>query len=214
MEIRLNESNLKDAADWLALQDPVLARVLKQYGYPPLWARTPGFATLIHILLEQQVSLASAAAAFQRLQAHMEEITPANFLSINDQDLLKIGFSRQKRDYARGIALAIQNADFELENLHLLPEPALRAYMKKLKGVGDWTVDVYALMCLLQPDVLPKGDIALYESFRVLYALDNRPNHDFFVENTRPWQPWRSVGARMLWHFYLCERNRITHWPH
>jgi len=206
MEIRLNESILKEAADWLAKRDPSLATILQKYGYPPLWDREPGFATLIYIILEQQVSLASAKAAFLRLQDHLGYITPVNFLKINDEDLFRIGFSRQKKTYSRGLAESVLKGDFVFESLPRMPNEALRTYMKSLKGVGDWTVDVYELMCLLRPDVLPKGDIALYESFRVLYALDTRPNYTFFEENTRHWRPWRSVGARMLWHFYLCER--------
>ncbi|MFN0033973.1 MAG: DNA-3-methyladenine glycosylase family protein [Saprospiraceae bacterium] len=207
MEIRLNESILREAADWLAARDPALASVLRKYDYPPLWDREPGFATLTHIILEQQVSLASARAAFHRLQGHLGEITPANFLKVSDEDLFRIGFSRQKKAYARGLAEAVLNGDLDFETLAQKPGEALRPYMKRLKGIGDWTVDVYELMCLLRPDVLPKGDIALYESYRVLYALEARPKHDFFEQSTRHWQPWRSVGARMLWHFYLSSKK-------
>lgn len=208
MEIRLNESNLIAASDLLAKRDPALASVIKKYGYPPLWDREQGFATLVYIILEQQVSLASARAAFQRLQDHLGEITPADFLKINDDDLFKIGFSRQKKTYARELALAVTSGKFDFDMLSQMPDEVLRPYMKNLKGIGDWTVDVYALMCLLHPDVLPKGDIALYEAYRVLYHLEARPKHDFFESNTRHWQPWRSVGARILWHFYLCERAK------
>ncbi len=111
-------------------------------------------------------------------------------------------------NYARSLADAVLSGFFDFEALAQMPDETLRHYMKKLKGVGDWTVDVYALMCLLRPDVLPKGDIALYEGFRMLHTLDNRPNYELFVEKTLHWQPWRSVGARMLWHFYLCERAK------
>ena len=206
MEIRLNESNLKEATSWLAARDPALSTVVHQYGYPPLWAREPGFASMVHIILEQQVSLASALAAFHRLQSHIGEITPLKFLEINDDELFRIGFSRQKKTYVRGLAEAVLKGRFIFEALASMSADDIRTYMKQLKGVGDWTVDVYALMCLLHPDLLAEGDIALYESYRVLYALENRPNHDFFKENTLHWQPWRSVGARILWHFYLCKR--------
>jgi len=208
MEINLNESSLIEASDWLADRDPALAGILKKHGYPPLWARTPGFPTLVHIILEQQVSLASALATFQRLQTHLGEITPLNFLTISDEELFQLGFSRQKKAYTRGLAEAILNQNFDFEVLNQLSDEAMRLYMKQLKGIGDWTVDVYALMCLLRPNVLPKGDIALYESFRALHSLEVRPKHDYFVQNTLHWQPWRSVGARILWHAYLCERSR------
>ncbi len=208
MENNLNESTLIEAADTLAKRDPMLALVLEKYGYPPLWDREPGFATLIYIILEQQVSLASARAAFLKLQAHLGEITPANFLSISEEDLLSIGFSRQKKTYAQGLAQAVLNGNFDFDILGSMPDETLRPYLKSIKGVGDWTVDVYSLMCLLRPDVLPKGDIALYESFRALYSLDARPDYVFFKDNTQHWRPWRSVGARILWHFYLCERAK------
>lgn len=205
--IRLDNHTLKSASDWLCEQDKVLSAVIEKHGYPPLWAREPGFATLIHIILEQQVSLASAAAAFQKLKNRMGTIEPDKFLTINDVDLLQIGFSRQKKIYVRTLAEAVLKGEFVFELLPAMGDEALRIYMKRLKGIGDWTVDVYSLMCLLRPDVLPKGDIALYESFRVLYGQSQRPNHDSFKENTRHWQPWRSVGARILWHHYLCERR-------
>ena len=206
MEINLDESALKFAADWLAMRDPMLAQVLEKYGYPPLWAREPGFPTLVHIILEQQVSLVSAKAAFFRLETHLGKITPANLLNSTDQELFQIGFSRQKKVYVRCLAEAVMKGEFVFETLAQLPEDALRVYMKRIKGIGDWTVDVYALMCLLRPDILPKGDIALYESYRVLRSFSARPKHDLFVTETLHWKPWRSVAARMLWHFYLCER--------
>lgn len=204
----LNESNLKAAAEWLAQRDPKMAQVLAAHGFPPLWARQPGFASLVWIILEQQVSLASARAAFQRLTSHIHDTTPHNFLTINDENLFRIGFSRQKKAYARGLAEATINGEFDFDGLADMPDDVLRPYLKRLKGIGDWTVDIYSLMCLLRPDVLPKGDVALYEAYRRLYALETRPKHEFFEQNTRHWQPFRSVGVRMLWHFYLCERKK------
>ncbi len=209
MILRLNEITLKNASDHLAHCDPALAMVIEKYGYPPLWSREPGFSSLVHIILEQQVSLASAQAAFNRLQTHLAgELTPANFLTINDETLLKIGFSRQKKIYTRALANAVLNGDFSFELLPEMSDPILRVYMKSLKGIGDWSVDIYALMCLLRPDVLPKGDIALYESFKVLYGLQERPKHDYFEAFAEDWQPHRSIAARILWHFYLCERDK------
>lgn len=107
MILKLNETNLKEASHWLAMQDDAMAHVLDKYGYPPLWAREPGFSTLVHIILEQQVSLASANAAFQRLQARLETVSPDTFLTLDDATLLSIGFSRQKTSYSRALAEAI-----------------------------------------------------------------------------------------------------------
>jgi len=208
MILKLNETNLKEASHWLAKQDDAMAHVFDKYGYPPLWAREPGFSTLVHIILEQQVSLASANAAFQRLQTRLGTISPDAFLTLDDATLLSIGFSRQKTSYSRALAEAILFQTFDLEKLAHRPDDEIRTEMKRLKGIGDWTADIYLSECLLRPDILPKGDIAMQEAFRVLKNLPKRPAHDDFVAATQHWRPWRSVGTRMLWHFYLCERGK------
>ena len=208
MILNLDEQNLLSATDYLVQQDYALAHIVQQYGYPPLWVREHGFSSLVHIILEQQVSLESAKAAFNRLQAFTGVLSPANFLEINDDDLLRIGFSRQKKKYVRGLAEAILKDDFMLEKLPLLPDHLVREYMKRLNGVGDWTADIYLTFCLRRPDILPKGDIALYEAIKTLKQLPKRPDYAAFESLTAHWRPWRSVGARLLWHFYLCERGR------
>ena len=207
MIVTLNETNLREASHWLAEQDEVMDRVLKKYGYPPLWSREPSFSTLVHIILEQQVSLASANAAFARLQAALGPVDADKFLKISDEDLRVIGFSRQKIRYARLLAEAVQSGDFDLNQLAELSDEGVSARMKQLKGIGDWTAHIYLSECLLRPDILPKGDIALLEAFKVLKGLPQRPTHDALIAGTEHWRPWRSVGIRMLWHFYLCERR-------
>ncbi len=203
----LNEDTLRTAAHWLAERDEALDFVLKKYGYPPLWAREPSFSTLVHIILEQQVSLASANAAFAKLQAAIGSVTPTKFLIVSDEDLRSMGFSRQKIRYTRLLAEAVESGSFVFEHLATLPDEAVMTQMKQLKGIGDWTAHIYLSECLLRPDILPKGDIALLEAFRVLKKLPHRPPHDEFTAATEHWRPWRSVGIRMLWHFYLSERK-------
>ena len=207
MILKLDENNLKDAAHWLAGRDRGLDRVLRQYSYPPLWNREPGFSTLIHIILEQQVSLASANAAFRRLQERLGAIQPEGLLELDDDTLRAIGFSRQKMNYARHLAVEITSGKLNLPELETLSDDSVRTVLKQLKGIGDWTADIYLSECLLRPDILPKGDIAMQEAFRVLNDLPSRPTHEIFVEKTEHWRPWRSIGTRMLWHFYLCERK-------
>lgn len=207
MILKLDENNLKEAAHWLAGRDRGLDRVLRQYSYPPLWNREPGFSTLIHIILEQQVSLASANAAFRRLQERLGAIQPEALLELDDDTLRAIGFSRQKMNYARHLAVEITSGKLNLPELETLSDDSVRTVLKQLKGIGDWTADIYLSECLLRPDILPKGDIAMQEAFRVLNGLPGRPSHEIFVEKTEHWRPWRSVGTRMLWHFYLCERK-------
>lgn len=205
---RLDENKLKDATLWLAERDSALAKVVQLYGYPPLWAREPGFSTLVHIILEQQVSLASANAAFERLRLRLGTITPEGLSALDDDTLRGIGFSRQKTVYVRHLAGEIMSKRLGLDQLSHLPDDEVRSTLKQLKGIGDWTADIYLSECLLRPDILPKGDIAMQEAFRVLKNLPARPVHEEFIEQTRHWQPWRSVGTRLLWHFYLRERGR------
>ena len=207
MIVKLDEFNLLEASAWLAEQDETLAFVLQRYGPPPLWARAPGFSTLVHIILEQQVSLASANAAFHKLKSIIDPVEPKAFLSLSDEVLRSIGFSRQKTHYCRTLAQAVNSGDFDFEQLHIMPDEAVRDAMKRLKGIGDWTADIYLSECLMRPDILPKGDIAMQEAFRVLNKLPKRPVHEDFVHATQHWRPWRSVGARMLWHFYLEARG-------
>ena len=208
MILKLDENNLQEATLWLAERDAALHRVWQQYGYPPLWARQPGFSTLVHIILEQQVSLASANAAFVRLQAILgPQPDPEGFLRLDDETLRQIGFSRQKTSYSRALAQAVCHNSLDLASLGSMTDDAVRQRLKQLKGIGDWTADIYLSECLLRTDILPKGDIAMQEAFRVLKGLPARPVHEDFVAQTEHWRPWRSVGTRLLWHFYLSERR-------
>ena len=185
-----------------------MAFVYKTYGTPPLWDRPTGFGTLLNIILEQQVSLASAKACFDKLAAHLSEVTPANLLTINDADLKTIGFSRQKTAYARHLSEAIHRKTYRPRRPAHLPDAEVKAELIKLKGVGEWTSDVYLLMAMLRPDVMPKGDIALHAAYQKLTGADKRPGSDEFVAMAEKWKPFRSVAARLLWHFYLSEKNK------
>lgn len=199
----LDEKSLAVAARKLAASDPDLAHLLKTYGTPPLWAREPSFPTLIHIILEQQVSLASAKAAFDRLHAAIAPVTPQRLLTLNDAELKAIGFSRQKTLYARLLAQAILDRQLDLEALSALPDDEVRVTLKQLKGIGDWTADIYLLMALRRPDIWPKGDLALLVAMQRLKNLAARPTQAAFDLMGVAWKPYRAVAARMLWHFYL-----------
>ncbi len=203
----VSERNIGRICRELAGSDAHLAHVHKTYGTPPLWDRPTGFSTLLHIILEQQVSLASAKACFDKLAAYLGEVTPNGLLSINDADLKTIGFSRQKTAYARHLSEAILEKRIDLDSLHKLPDSDVKAELVKLKGVGEWTSDIYLLMAMLRPDVMPKGDIALHEAYRKLTNGDKRPGSDEFVAMAEKWKPFRSVAARLLWHFYLSEKK-------
>jgi DNA-3-methyladenine glycosylase II len=208
----LSVAGLKRAARELAAADPHLARVQEFYGPPPLWDREPGFATLLNIILEQQVSLASAKACFDKLFAHLGEVTPAALLTLDDAQLKRIGFSRQKTAYARHLSEAVIEKTLDFDRLHTLPDPEVKTELIKLKGIGEWSADIYLLMAMLRPDVMPKGDIALHTAWHKLSG-EPRPGSDEFLIIAERWKPYRSVAARMLWHFYLSEK-KIRSQPH
>ncbi|MEO7673752.1 MAG: DNA-3-methyladenine glycosylase 2 family protein [Pyrinomonadaceae bacterium] len=204
----MNKRTLAAACRVLADVDPIFNLVHGRYGTPPLWDRQPGFATLLQIILEQQVSLASAKACFDKLVACLGEVSPAGLLALSDAELKTAGFSRQKTAYSRHLAEAVMEQRIDLDGLHKLPDAAAKAELIKLKGVGEWTGDIYLLMALLRPDVMPKGDIALHAAYQKLTEADARPSSDEFVAMAEKWKPFRSSAARLLWHFYLSEKRK------
>lgn len=173
-----------------------------------MWNRPAGFATLLQIILEQQVSLASAKACFDKLAACLGDVTPEGVLSLDDGQLRSIGFSRQKAAYARHLSEAVLEGRIDLYLLQQMPDADVKAELIKLKGIGEWTSDIYLLMALLRPDIMPKGDIALHAAYQKLSGLSSRPASDEFVAMAEKWKPHRSVAARLLWHFYLSERRK------
>jgi DNA-3-methyladenine glycosylase II len=203
----LTEDALAKAARSLARKEPRFRHVLTQHGLPPLWARAPGFATLLHIILEQQVSLASALAAFNKLQATLGVVTPEGFLTLDDAQLKAIGFSRQKTRYGRALAQAMIDNTLDLDGLGAMDDEDVRDALVQLPGIGGWTVDVYLLMVLRRADAFPKGDLALLIAAQRLFDLPSRPTPDEIEAMAEAWRPYRSVAARILWHFYLSERR-------
>jgi DNA-3-methyladenine glycosylase II len=134
-----------------------------RHGPPPLWARPPGFGTLIHIILEQQVSLASARAAYDRLVLRLGELTPRGVLESTDEELRADGFSRQKNRYVRALAAALEDGALDLVAVAALDDAEVRTALVALPGIGPWTAEVYLLSALRRPDTWPTGDIALQE---------------------------------------------------
>ena len=204
----LTEENLPAACRELAEKDADLAFIFEKYGTPPLWKRETSFATLIHIILEQQVSLASALSAFNKLKEKLGSVTPEAVLSLSDEELKAAYFSRQKTVYARELARAILNGELNLQTLENLSDAEAKNELKKIKGIGDWTADIYLLMALSRPDVMPKGDLALHVAWKKLKNLEHAPSSDEFQLIAERWKPLRAVAARLLWHFYLSERKK------
>lgn len=210
MQKRLSRITLLKGVRDLAARDKDLAKIASTYGPPPLWEREPGFHTLLHIILEQQVSLASARACYNRLTQAVHPLTPTHFLRLNNDELKQIGFSRQKIIYGRALANAIIEKSIDLENLGTLQDEEAKEQLMKVKGIGSWTADIYLLMALGRPDIWPKGDLALEQAVQRIKGMSKRPTSEQVKEMSEGWQPWRAVAARLLWHFYLSERrNRM-----
>ena len=183
--------------------DPDLAQIHARLGAPPMWAREPGFPTLVHIILEQQVSLASARAAFTKLEQAAETVSPQGFLQFDDEQLKGMGFSRQKAGYCRGLAQSILTEELDLESIPAMDIDEARAVLLRIKGIGPWTANIYLLMALLHPDIWPAGDLALVVAYQKLKHLPTRPSTAEMTAIAEAWHPWRAVAARLLWHFYL-----------
>jgi DNA-3-methyladenine glycosylase II len=204
----LTDATLAAAVDELAARDADLAGIVERFGRPPLWDREPGFGTLVHLILEQQVSLASAAAAFGRLRVAADPLTPARFLELTDAQLLAIGFSRQKARYGRALAEGLEKGALDLHALEASDDDTVHRALQAVPGIGPWTSTIYLLMVLGRPDVWPVGDIALQAAVGEVKGLGRRPSALEMVELGEVWRPWRSVAARLFWHDYLGRRGR------
>lgn len=202
-----NDKDFHLLCDKLGRKDKDLKNILKKYGYPPLWSRPADFSTLIHIILEQQVSLASALAAFNKLKKKIGAVTPGKILSLSDEEMRACYFSRQKTLYARHLAQAIVSGQLNLEELSVLPDHLIREKLKEVKGIGDWTVDVYLLFALKRADVFPVGDLAMINAFRDIKQLSKETSREIIIEMAKPWQPYRSIGTMLLWHHYIQKRG-------
>lgn len=204
-----HEKNFKQLCRQLGRQDPDLAAIIRQHGYPPMWVRPSTFQTLILFILEQQVSLASAYAAFKKLRDKIGFVTPAKILALSDAELRACYFSRQKIVYARELAKAVSTKQLQLKKLATAHEDEVRSHLKKIKGIGDWTVDVYLMHALQRTDLFPLGDIALVNSLKEVKKLHPKITKEEMLEIAEPWRPYRTIAAMILWHAYIKKRNII-----
>lgn len=204
----LIEENYQDFIRILCERDRDLRNVVEKFGEPPIWIRPVGFSTLVHIILEQQVSIASARAAFEKLKRAVgERFTPELILRLTDDDLKSFGFSRQKIYYTRNLASAILAGDLNLEALENLPDEAVKQELIKLKGIGSWTADVYLLMCLRRADAFPAGDLGIIIGTQEVKNLERRPTLKELESIAAAWKPLRAIAARIIWHHYLSQRT-------
>ena len=199
----LTKSGYDRAIRALLERDDDLAKVVSDFGKPPRRIRNPGFATLALLILEQQVSLASAQATYGRLEASCGVVRPESVLLLKDDYLKSIGVSRQKARYLRLLAEAINCGSLDLDGLGDLGDDAVRGQLTRITGIGDWTADIYLLSALQRIDVWPTKDLALQVAAHEIKGLDARPDHIRLAKIGELWRPYRTVAARILWHYYL-----------
>ena len=204
---RIDEAGLRLGASRLAAIDPLLGSLVARNGVPPLWPRDPGFATLVRFVLEQQVSLASAAAAYANLTARLDRVTPEGFLAFDDDELRSIGFSRQKAAYCRGIGRGVIAGTLDLGGLDDQTDEDASSLLRELPGIGPWTAACYLMFVLRRPDVWPPGDRALLVALGEVLGVDPVPTSPEAEQIADRWRPLRSVAARILWHEYLGGRS-------
>jgi DNA-3-methyladenine glycosylase II len=203
MHQTFSDHNFHSLCDKLGSRDAGLKYIIKEHGYPPMWTRPNTFETLVHIILEQQVSLASALAALNKLREKIKKITPAGVLKLTDEELRACYFSRQKTAYVRYLADALVTGQLDLDEMKDLPDDEVRTRLTALKGIGNWTVDVYLIFVLQRADIFPIGDLAAVNALKKIKKLEKDAPREKIVRIIRRWAPHRTIAAMLLWHYYL-----------
>ncbi len=204
---QFNESNFHRFCNLLIKRDKDLGNIIRQHGYPPMWTRPNTFQTLILTILEQQVSLAAAYAAFKKLKERIGYVTHQKILQLSDEEMRACYFTRQKMGYARHLAEAIISKQISLKKLSLLPDEEVRAQMIQLKGIGHWTIDVYLMHALQRTDLFPLGDIALVNSLKENKGLHQHVTKEEMLSIAEPWRPYRTIASMILWHSYIKKKG-------
>jgi len=203
----LTELALARAAKELARRDRDLAAIFEQHGPPPLWSRPQGFSTLIKIILEQQVSLASAASVFARLRKNVVPFRPVRMIELGEVHLKSLGLTRQKTTYCLHLAESLADKRLRLSQLSSMDDEQAKATLMEIKGLGAWSADIYLLMALRRPDIWPVNDLAIAIAVSKLRQLKTKPNPIELTALAEAWRPYRSVAARMLWQYYLARSS-------
>ncbi len=204
-----NENNIQSFCQVLADREPVFKTIIDKYSFPPTYSRREGFDILIRNILEQQVSLASAKAAFYKLLEKLENITPEGILSLSAEDLKDCYLSRQKIVYVRALSEGVTSKALIMNDLHTMSDEDVRAKLTAIKGIGNWTADVYLMMSLHRLDLFPTGDIAMMNSMKKQFNLDKKTNASVILEMAEAWKPYRSIATILLWHAYIIERKLV-----
>ncbi|MDI1304901.1 MAG: DNA-3-methyladenine glycosylase 2 family protein [bacterium] len=196
---------MQQAIEYLSEKDTIFKLIIEKYGLPTIPKRPQGFETLVLLILEQQVSIDSAKATFLKLREKIKIFEPGILLDLSDEEFRNLGVSRQKASYIKALSVAILNKDIDLESLPTKTADQVRQELIKIKGIGNWTIDIYLMFCLQAPDLLPLGDIAVVNTMKELLDIHEKDAMEIHAEQ---WSPYRSYATFLLWHYYLNKRNR------
>lgn len=197
---------MQQAITFLISKDEKLKNILENFGNPIIQKREEGFASMCHIILEQQVSIESAKACYVKLENYFKKITPENIYYSSDDELKSCGLSRQKIVYLKDLASKVLNNEINFESFATKSEQQIREELVTIKGVGNWSIEVYLMFCLQSPDVVPLGDIAIKNTLKELYDCQT---HEEMEKLSNNWKPFRTFASFTIWHYYLKKRNKI-----
>jgi DNA-3-methyladenine glycosylase II len=198
---------MQEAIDYLLEKDAIFKSIIEEYGMPTIPKRPQGFETLVLLILEQQVSIDSAKATFLKIKTTLKTVAPEILLDVSDAEFRNLGVSRQKTSYIKALAKAILDKELDLETLPNKTAQQVREELIKIKGIGNWTIDIYLMFCLQSPDLLPLGDIAVVNTIKELLDIHDK---DAMEIHAKQWSPYRSYATYLLWHHYLKKRNRTV----
>nr|WP_315152982.1 DNA-3-methyladenine glycosylase 2 family protein [uncultured Flavobacterium sp.] len=196
---------MQQAIDHLFQKDAIFKDIIDTYGLPTIPQRPQGFETLVLLILEQQVSIDSAKATFLKIKAEHATFKPELLLLVSDEQYRAFGVSRQKTVYIKALSSAILNKEIDLESLPHKTAQQVREELIKIKGIGNWTIDIYLMFCLQEPDLIPLGDIAVVNTIKELLDIHDKTIMETITIN---WSPYRSYATFLLWHYYLKKRKR------
>lgn len=197
---------MQQAIDFLSQKDATIQFILDNFGHPIIQKRQEGFASMCHIILEQQVSIASAFACYQKIKDYFGEITPTMLYNCKDEELRNCGVSRQKIIYLKDLAAKVIAKEIQFETFSSKSEQQIRSELITIKGVGNWSIEVYLMFCLQSPDIVPLGDIAIKNTLKELYDCQTQEEMEKLSDN---WKPYRTFASFTIWHYYLKKRNKI-----
>jgi DNA-3-methyladenine glycosylase II len=196
------------AFEYLINKDPHFANIIEKYGQPFIPSRPEGFETLCKIIFEQQVSLESGKACFDKLNALVPKFTPENIIACSEADFRACGLSRQKATYVTALAEAIIQRQLDLSSFSTKSPDEIRQDLIRIKGIGNWTIDVYLMFSLNSPDIIPLVDIGIKVTIKELWGIENSEEQKLLSDS---WAPYRTAASFFLWHYYLRKRGRTIH---